>query len=168
MSILNFLRPFVSAFFYGGFSHFIMMKCSINSSSQSVGSMPVGVQCPISSPLGKFPSYNWDWLWCPGLSPVLVSIALPFAFHTWCFPFALICHWISIVFLLYVSPPIRSTLHLLTFKVSFQAWDRLWYPMLWSQRWNSGAHGAENLLQISALAGVEPRILASSGRGCCH
>src|SRR6218665_2908621 len=25
----------------------------------------------------------------------------PFAFHTWCFPFALICHWISIVFLLY-------------------------------------------------------------------
>src|SRR6218665_2438575 len=43
----------------------------------------------------------WDWLWCPGLSPVLVSIALPFAFHTWCFPFALICHWISIVFLLY-------------------------------------------------------------------
>src|SRR6218665_553515 len=36
-----------------------------------------------------------------GLSPVLVSIALPFAFHTWCFPFALICHWISIVFLLY-------------------------------------------------------------------
>src|SRR6218665_3324195 len=37
--------------------------------------MPVGVQCPISSSLGEFPSY-WDWLWCPGLSPVLVSIAL--------------------------------------------------------------------------------------------
>src|SRR6218665_616207 len=36
-----------------------------------------------------------------GLSPVLVSIALPFAFHIWCFPFALICHWIPIVFLLY-------------------------------------------------------------------
>src|SRR6218665_2399544 len=62
--------------------------------------MPVGVQCPISSSLGEFPSY-WDWLWCPGLSPVLVSIALPFAFHTWYFPLALICHWISIVFLLY-------------------------------------------------------------------
>src|SRR6218665_3980356 len=62
--------------------------------------MPVGVQCPISSSLGEFPSY-WDWLWCPGLLPVLVSIAIPFAFHTWCFPFALICHWISIVFLLY-------------------------------------------------------------------
>src|SRR6218665_2122387 len=62
--------------------------------------MPVGVQCPISSSLGEFLSY-WDWLWCPGLSPVLVSIALPFASHTWCFPFALICHLISIVFLLY-------------------------------------------------------------------
>src|SRR6218665_3528503 len=65
--------------------------------------MPVGVQCPISSSLGEFPSY-WDWLWCPGLLPVLVSIALlrlPFAFQTWCFPFALIYHWISIVFLLY-------------------------------------------------------------------
>ena len=58
--------------------------------------MPVEVQCPIASSLGEFPSY-WDWLWCPGLSPVLVS----FASHTWCFPFALICHWISIVFLLY-------------------------------------------------------------------
>src|SRR6218665_3780210 len=62
--------------------------------------MPVGVQCPISFSLGESPSY-WDWLWCPGLSPVLVSIALPFAFHTWCFPFALIYHGISIVFLLY-------------------------------------------------------------------
>src|SRR6218665_1966918 len=131
--------------------------------------MPVGVQCPISSSLGEFPSY-WDWLWCPGLSPVLVSIALPFAFHTWCFPFALFCHWISIVFLLYadVSPPIRPTLHLLTFQTSLQAWDWLWYLVLWSQRRNSGAHGAKNSIQVSALAVVEPRTLASSGRGCCH
>src|SRR6218665_3375552 len=97
--------------------------------------MPVGVQCPIASSLGEFPSY-WDWLWCPGLSPVLVSIALPFAFNTWCFPFALICHWISIVFLLYGR-------------------------RIATQRRNSGAHGAENLIQISALAVVEPRTLAS-------
>src|SRR6218665_2647005 len=62
--------------------------------------MPVGVQCHISSSLGEFPSY-WDWLGGPGLSPVLVSIALPFAFHPLCFPFTLICPWISIVFLLY-------------------------------------------------------------------
>src|SRR6218665_278404 len=41
----------------------------------------LNVQCPIASSLGEFPSY-WDWLWCPGLSPILVSIALPFAFHT--------------------------------------------------------------------------------------
>src|SRR6218665_303132 len=78
--------------------------------------MPGGVQCPISSSLGEFPSC-WDWLWRPGLSPLLVSIALPFAFHTWRFPFALICHWISIVFLLYgrriaphsVDPSLRPT-----------------------------------------------------------
>src|SRR6218665_4083203 len=69
--------------------------------------MPVGVQCPISSSLGEFPSY-WDWLWRPGLSPILVSIALPFSFLTWCFPFFLICHWISIVFLLYCR---RISLH---------------------------------------------------------
>src|SRR6218665_3800517 len=31
--------------------------------------------------------------------------------------------------------------------------------MLWSQRRNSGAHGAENSIHISALAGVEPRTL---------
>jgi len=37
----------------------------------TIGSAPVGVQCPISSSLGEFPGY-WDWLWCPGLSPVLV------------------------------------------------------------------------------------------------
>src|SRR6218665_1139344 len=34
--------------------------------------------------------------------------------------------------------------------------------MLWSQRRNSGAHGAENSIQISALAGVELRTWASS------
>ena len=131
--------------------------------------MPVGVQCPISSSLGEFSSY-WDWLWCLGLSPVLVSIALPFAFHTWCFPFTLICHWISIVFLLYgrriathsVDP---SRTHFLG---EFQGLDWLWYPMLWSQRRNSGVHRAENLIQISALAVVEPRTLESSGHGCCH
>src|SRR6218665_1596195 len=65
-----------------------------------MGSMPVGVQYPSFSSLGESSSY-WDWLWCPGLSPVLVSIALSFAFHTWCFPFPLTFHWISIVFLLY-------------------------------------------------------------------
>ena len=97
--------------------------------------MPVGVQCPISSSLGEFPSY-WDWLWCPGLSPVLVSIALPFAFHSWCFPFALICHWISIVFLLYGR---RIATHsvdpsLAHFLGEFPGLGLALVPMLWSKR----------------------------------
>src|SRR6218665_1002389 len=49
-----------------------------------MGSAPVGVQCPLTSSLGEFPGY-WDWLWYPGLSPVLVSNAFPFAFHIWVF-----------------------------------------------------------------------------------
>src|SRR6218665_3500923 len=77
-----------------------LKQTALTSSSSSLGSTPVGVQCTISSSLGEFPSY-WDWLWCPGHLPILVSIALPFAFLTWCFPFPLICYWISIVFLLY-------------------------------------------------------------------
>src|SRR6218665_1762230 len=47
---------------------------------RSMGSAPVGAQYPLTSSLGEFLGYR-DWLWYPGLSPVLVSIALPFAFH---------------------------------------------------------------------------------------
>src|SRR6218665_2290508 len=67
-----------------------------------MGSTPVGVQCPLTSSLGEFPDY-WDWLWYPGLSPVLVSIAFPFAFHIWMLfhPLFFTCHWILFVFLLY-------------------------------------------------------------------
>src|SRR6218665_1390062 len=122
--------------------------------------MPVGVQCTISSSLGEFPSY-WDWLWCPGLSPVLASIALPFAFHTWCFPFALICHWISIVFLLYGR---RIATHsvdpsLTHFLGEFPGLRLALVPDVVVQEADSGAHEAENSIQISALAGVEPRTL---------
>src|SRR6218665_3981879 len=49
-----------------------------------MGSAPVGVQCPLTSSLGEFPG-KWDWLWYPGLSPVLVSNASPFSFHIWVF-----------------------------------------------------------------------------------
>src|SRR6218665_3630327 len=45
-----------------------------------MGSAPVIAQCPLTSSLGEFLGYR-DWLLYPGLSPVLVSIALPFAFH---------------------------------------------------------------------------------------
>jgi len=38
----------------------------------SMGSAPVGVQCPLTYSLGEFP-FCWDWLWYSGLSPVLMS-----------------------------------------------------------------------------------------------
>src|SRR6218665_2200534 len=127
--------------------------------------MPVGVHCPISSSLGEFPRYL-DWLWCPGLSPVLVSTALPFAFHTWCFPLALISHWISIVFLLYDR---RIATHsvdpwLTHFLGEFPGLGLALVPDVVVPEADSGAHGAENSIQFSVLAGVEPRTLASSGR----
>src|SRR6218665_3034909 len=43
----------------------------------SIGSPPVGAQCPLTSSLGEFLGYR-DWLWYPGLLPVLVSMASPF------------------------------------------------------------------------------------------
>ena len=123
--------------------------------------MPVGVQCPISFSLVESPSH-WDWLRRPGLSPVLVSIAIPFAFHTWCFPFALICHWISIVFLLYCR---RIATHsvdpsLTHFLGEIPGLRLALVPDVVVPEADGGAHGAENSIQISALAGVEPRTLA--------
>src|SRR6218665_1244391 len=43
----------------------------------SMGSALVDAPCPLTSSLGEFLGYR-DWFWYPGLSPVLVSIALPF------------------------------------------------------------------------------------------
>src|SRR6218665_3974018 len=94
------------------------------------------------------------WLWYPGLLPVLVSIAFPFAFHILVFFHSLFtCHWISFVFLLYGRIRIRThsvDSSLTHFLGEFPGWllgefpDWLWYPMLWSQRWNRGAHGAKS------------------------
>src|SRR6218665_1903142 len=112
----------------------------------------------------------WDWLWCPGLSPILVSIVLPFAFHTWCFPFSRICHWISIVFLLY-GPRIATHSvdpSLTHFLGEFSGLGLALVPDVVVPEADSGVHGAENSIQISALAVVEPRTLVSSSRGCCH
>ena len=55
-------------------------------------------QCPLVSTAPSLPHYSLgeflgylDWLWYPGLPPVLVSIAFPFAFHILVFfPFALL------------------------------------------------------------------------------
>ena len=111
--------------------------------------------------IGEFPSYR-DWLWCPGFSPVLVSIALPFAFHTWCFPFALICHWISIVFLLYGRRIVTHSVDpsLTHFLGEFPGLGLALVSNVVVPEVDSGAHGAENSIQISSLAGVEPRTLA--------
>src|SRR6218665_3018308 len=62
-----------------------------------------------------------------------LSIALPFTFHTWCFPFALIGFQSCFFFFTAdVSPPIRSTLHLLTFYVSTPPWylNLFGYPII--------------------------------------
>src|SRR6218665_3297904 len=132
--------------------------------------MPVGVQCPISSSLGEFPSY-WDWLWS------LVSWA-----------FARIGVYRPSLHLPYLVFSIRSFLPLDFNRVSSL---RPTYRHLFGRPFtylllgdfpglglalvpdvvvpeNSGAHGAGNSNRIAALAGVERRTLASSGRGCCH
>src|SRR6218665_3008110 len=64
---------------------------SILSIHCSIGSVPVGVQCPQTSSLGEFSGY-WDWLWCPGLLPVLVCCPSPFLslFHIGVFSFTLL------------------------------------------------------------------------------
>src|SRR6218665_1652261 len=68
-----------------------------------MGLAPVDVQCSLTSSLGEFLDCCWNCLWCPRLSPVLVFIAYPFAFHILVFfhPLFFACHWISFVFLLY-------------------------------------------------------------------
>src|SRR6218665_2051708 len=67
-----------------------------------MGSLPVGVQCPLISSLGEFLGY-WAGSGILRLSPVLVSIAFPFAFHFSVFFHSLFftCHYISFVFLVY-------------------------------------------------------------------
>src|SRR6218665_2674234 len=86
-----------------------------------------------------FPGY-WDWLRYPRLPLVFVSIALsPSPSISRCFSIQslpTIGFHQCFFFTTDVSAPIRSTLHLLM--VSFQAWDWLWYTMLWSKRRSMG------------------------------
>src|SRR6218665_3298746 len=90
------------------------MKTSIHPSiHRSMGSAPVGAQCPLTSSLGEFLGY-WDWFWYPGFSPVLVSIALPFAFHISMFSIhsSSPSHWISFVYFSwwrYLHPTMMKT-----------------------------------------------------------
>jgi len=50
------------------------------------------------------------------------------------------------------SAPNRSTLHFLM--VNFQAWDWLWYPMLWFQRRSIGCARSRNLVSNCCPGGV--------------
>src|SRR6218665_2311561 len=102
-----------------------------------MGPQPVCVQCSFTSSLGEFPGY-WDWLrypwllrWCPSPFPS-PSISRSFSIHS----SPAIGFHSCFYFTIDVLAPIRSTLHLLM--VSFQAWDWVWYLMLWSQRQSMG------------------------------
>ena len=83
-------------------------------------------RCPISPhfhTICEFSGY-WNWLWCPGLSPVLVSIAFPLAFHTCISVFFhslfFTFHWVlfCLFFTVAVSAPRHQTSSL------NRAWDR--------------------------------------------
>src|SRR6218665_857116 len=94
----------------------------------SLGPQPLGVQCPLTFSPAEFSGY-WERLGYPGLHPFIsryffIHCSPTIGFHS-CF-----------FFTTNVSVPIRSILHLMM--VNFQAWDWLWYPMLWSQRQNMG------------------------------
>src|SRR6218665_1986423 len=129
--------------------------------------------CPIVPSLPHHVSRLLGWLWYPGLPPVLVSIAFPFVFHISVFLYPLFfpchCHFIRVSSLRpkYLQPFGRPFTYFIGEFLASLLY-LLWYPMLWSQRLSNGAHGAEISIQISALAGVEPRTLVSSGRERYH
>src|SRR6218665_349827 len=88
---------------------------------------------------------------------------VPFAFHTRCFPFALICHWISIVFLLYgrriashsVDPSLTN------FLGEFPGLGRALVPDVVVPEAEQRCAWSRKLIQISALAMIQPRTLTS-------
>ena len=136
-----------------------------------MGSMPVVVLCPLTSSLGEFPDYQ-DWLWYPGLLPVLVSIALSFAFHISVLfhPLFFTCHWISFLLLLYgrricthsVDPSLTRLLG------EFPGLRLALVSDVVVPEAEQRCALSRNLNQNSALAGIEPRTLASSGRKRYH
>src|SRR6218665_3562924 len=100
--------------------------CSRNTNSKSIHRSMGSAQCLFTFSLGEFLGYG-DWLWYHGLSPVLVSIELTFAFH------------IS-VFSIHSSSPAMDSIRLFfTVALSaphhkpssiFQTWD--WYYGNWT------------------------------------
>src|SRR6218665_1746594 len=79
-------------------------------------STPVGVQCPIFSSLGEFPAIGigsgvlgFHPYWCPSPFPLLSILGV---FHSL---LSAIGFQSCFFFTAEISPPIRSTLHLLAF-----------------------------------------------------
>ena len=159
-----------------------------------MGSAPVGVQYTLHSPLveflrfprliqwsafgihtliqwfvaGKFPGY-WNWLWCPGLSPVLVFIAfsLRLPYHK-IFPFTLLHLTLCFFFTTDVSAPIGRPFTYSLFRWVFRLGTG-------SGTWCCGLRGGARvrMKQISRFKflpwpGFETRTLLSDGHKRYH
>src|SRR6218665_948118 len=118
-----------------------------------MGSVPVGVQCPLTSSLGEFLGY-WAGSGILGYRPCCRPSPFPWPSISRCFSIQS-SHAIGFhscfSFTADVSAPIRSTLHLLTYSLlgEFPDLGLALKPMLLSQRRNRGAQEAEISIQIS-------------------
>ena len=116
----------------------------------AMGSVPVGVQCPLTSSLREFLGYwpgsgtlGYRPCWCPTVHRL--SLRLPYLSV---FPFTIHMP------LDFISDfPLRGRIctnsvdpSLTHFLGEFQAWDWLWYPMLWFQRRSMECTGSRNLV----------------------
>src|SRR6218665_1010551 len=108
-------------------------------------------------------------------SAVLVSIAIPFAFHISVFSHSLFftCHWISFVFLPYdrricTHSADPSLTHLLREFAGLGLALADWYPMLWSQRRSRVRMEQKSHFKFLHWLGFEPRTLQSNGHERYH
>src|SRR6218665_1866710 len=93
-----------------------------------------------------------------GAQPAGVQCFLHLFFHVFGVfrsSFLFLCNWTSFMFSFTTDQSLYNSILTLG---GFQAWDYLSYPLnLWFQRRNRGTCGSEIVVQISALAEVEPR-----------
>src|SRR6218665_2384481 len=137
-----------------------------------MGSALVGVQCPSLCTIGELLDYQ-DWFWNPGLSPVLVSIAFPFAFHILVIFHLLFLHLplkfirVSSLQLMYLQP-IRQPFTYSLLSVSSKLWTcsgtRFCGP-----RGGAGVRmHQKSRFKFLSWPGFEPRTLQSNGRERYH
>src|SRR6218665_2311839 len=125
--------------------------------------MPTGVQCPISSSLGEFPAIGigsgvlgFRPYWCSSPFPSLPSLRFPYlviSIHSY---LPLDFNRVSSLRPTYRHPFGRPFTYFLG---EFPGLGLALVPNVVVPEADSGAHGAENSIQISAMAGVEPRTL---------